>query len=314
MDGAPVGSAVLRAANINPTLKFGSEFVGMLDEIQIAATARSPDWLKLAYRSQSPDFSVLVFGQDETNSDSNDHFQVIVQNVTPDGWLIIGLTGIMLVIAVLVIVTKALLVSRINQENRVFLEHYRQLKLNNLRVLEQLAGDELQLFNALLAEAEPYTSSPLYHVYCLTLTELKIIQGNGRQAISPVGWNYLRVLLNAQIVAESRALQHNMVLLTIAIAGGPFLGLLGTVVGVMITFADIAATGDVNINSIAPGISAALLATVAGLAVAIPSLFAYNYLLSRIKEISSGMRVFADELLALLAMRLALNQGSSHSE
>jgi biopolymer transport protein ExbB len=77
-----------------------------------------------------------------------------------------------------------------------------------------------------------------------------------------------------------------MVLLTIAISGGPFLGLLGTVVGVMITFAAIAAAGDVNVNSIAPGIAAALLATVAGLAVAIPALFGYNYLASRIKTIS----------------------------
>jgi biopolymer transport protein ExbB len=62
-----------------------------------------------------------------------------------------------------------------------------------------------------------------------------------------------------------------MVMLTIAISGGPFLGLLGTVVGVMITFAAIAASGDVNVNAIAPGIAAALAATVAGLAVAIPA-------------------------------------------
>jgi len=61
-----------------------------------------------------------------------------------------------------------------------------------------------------------------------------------------------------------------MVMLTIAISGGPFLGLLGTVIGVMITFAAIAAAGDVNVNAIAPGIAAALAATVAGLAVAIP--------------------------------------------
>jgi biopolymer transport protein ExbB len=104
-----------------------------------------------------------------------------------------------------------------------------------------------------------------------------------------------------------------MVLLTIAIAGGPFLGLLGTVMGVMITFAVIAATGDVNINSIAPGIAAALLATVAGLAVAIPSLFAYNYLLTRIKDIIADMRVFTDEFLALLAVRVAIRQRGPES-
>jgi biopolymer transport protein ExbB len=92
-----------------------------------------------------------------------------------------------------------------------------------------------------------------------------------------------------------------MVLLTIAISGGPFLGLLGTVVGVMITFAAIAAVGDVNVNSIAPGIAAALVATVAGLGVAIPALFGYNYLASRVKNISADQQVFADELIAKIA-------------
>ncbi len=92
-----------------------------------------------------------------------------------------------------------------------------------------------------------------------------------------------------------------MVLLTIAISGGPFLGLLGTVVGVMITFAAIAASGDVNVNAIAPGIAAALVATVAGLGVAIPALFGYNYLISQIKDLSTDMQVFIDELTTQMA-------------
>jgi len=103
------------------------------------------------------------------------------------------------------------------------------------------------------------------------------------------------------MVRESQKLNKLMVFLTIAISGGPFLGLLGTVVGVMITFAAIAAAGDVNVNAIAPGIAAALLATVAGLAVAIPALFGYNYLISRIKEATSDMHVFADEFVTKLA-------------
>jgi biopolymer transport protein ExbB len=79
------------------------------------------------------------------------------------------------------------------------------------------------------------------------------------------------------------------------------LGLLGTVVGVMITFAAIAAAGDVNVNSIAPGIAAALVATVAGLAVAIPALFGYNYLITRIKNATSDMHVFIDEFVTKVA-------------
>ena len=64
----------------------------------------------------------------------------------------------------------------------------------------------------------------------------------------------------------------------------------------MITFAGVAAAGEVNINAIAPGIAAALLATVAGLAVAIPALFGYNYLLSRVEEITADNQIFVDEL------------------
>jgi biopolymer transport protein ExbB len=69
----------------------------------------------------------------------------------------------------------------------------------------------------------------------------------------------------------------------------------------MITFAAIAAAGDVNVNAIAPGIAAALVATVAGLAVAIPALFGYNYLTGRIGELTSDMQVFVDELTTRFA-------------
>jgi biopolymer transport protein ExbB len=103
--------------------------------------------------------------------------------------------------------------------------------------------------------------------------------------------------LDAAMMRETQKLNSGIVLLTISIAGGPFLGLLGTVVGVMITFAAIAAAGDVNVNAIAPGIAAALVATVAGLAVAIPALFGYNWLASQIKNASSDGAVFLDEFI-----------------
>ena len=92
-----------------------------------------------------------------------------------------------------------------------------------------------------------------------------------------------------------------MVLLTIAISGGPFIGLLGTVIGVMTVFGGVAMAGDVNVNAIAPGIAAALLATIAGLAAAIPSLFGYNYLNGRITKLADDMRVFVDRLITRLA-------------
>ncbi|HMU66543.1 MAG TPA: MotA/TolQ/ExbB proton channel family protein, partial [Cellvibrionaceae bacterium] len=63
----------------------------------------------------------------------------------------------------------------------------------------------------------------------------------------------------------------------------------------------IAAAGDVNINAIAPGVSAALVATVGGLLVAIPAMFGYNFLAGIIKDTIADMRVFADEYVAKLA-------------
>ncbi|MCG8312528.1 MAG: MotA/TolQ/ExbB proton channel family protein [Pseudomonadales bacterium] len=120
-------------------------------------------------------------------------------------------------------------------------------------------------------------------------------------ALSPQAVEAIKAALDADMTREVQKLNGQMVLLTIAISGGPFLGLLGTVVGVMITFAAIAATGDVNIAAIAPGVAAALLTTVAGLFVAIPALFGYNWLMSRIKESVVDMRVFADEFLTRIA-------------
>jgi len=312
IDGVSVGSAKINLVAVNPTIRLGNQLVGLLDEVQIAATARSPDWVKLAFRSQSPDFSVLNFGQDESNSSGNQgHFMVIVQNVTIDGWVVIGLTGIMLVVAVLVMVSKTLVINRVTKDNRLFLEKYRQLDLRKLGELDQEESAEEQelaesdFLTALVGKHDHFQSSTLYHLYHTAIHELKLLQGDADQVVTSEAWNYLHVKLDSQIVTESQRLNKNMVLLTIAIAGGPFLGLLGTVVGVMITFAAIAASGDVNINSIAPGIAAALLATVAGLAVAIPALFAYNYLLTQIKDITASMRIFADEFLALLSMRAA---------
>jgi biopolymer transport protein ExbB len=123
----------------------------------------------------------------------------------------------------------------------------------------------------------------------------------GAKALSGASLDAVKASVDADLVRENHRLNALMVLLTIAISGGPFLGLLGTVVGVMITFAAIAAAGDVNVNAIAPGIAAALLATVAGLGVAIPALFGYNYLAAKIKNISSDMQIFVDEFVTRVA-------------
>ena len=130
-----------------------------------------------------------------------------------------------------------------------------------------------------------------------TSEESNSIQQDGLVAIHPILDSILRE--DAFYVRLKEG--FNDIFLTIGIAGGPYLGLLGTVIGVMITFAVIAKSGQVEVNSIAPGIAGALLATVAGLAVAIPALFAYSYLSSQIKDAISDMQVFIDEMVTKIA-------------
>jgi biopolymer transport protein TolQ len=90
--------------------------------------------------------------------------------------------------------------------------------------------------------------------------------------------------------------ESKMILLGSIVAGAPFMGLLGTVWGVMDAFGSIAMGGTANIGALAPGVSGALLTTVAGLLVAIPSVFGYNYLLTQVKVMVTELENFASHL------------------
>ena len=89
----------------------------------------------------------------------------------------------------------------------------------------------------------------------------------------------------------------------------PFFGLLGTVWGVMGSFAGMAEKGSANIAAIAPGISGALLTTVAGLLVAIPSLIGFNLLANKVRKIVNEMDGFVDNFMANLTLHKVKKNG-----
>ena len=109
--------------------------------------------------------------------------------------------------------------------------------------------------------------------------------------------------LQRAVAAATIEYESKMVLLGSIVTGAPFLGLLGTVWGVMDAFGSIALQKSASIQSMAPGVSGALLTTVAGLLVAIPSVFGYNYLLTRTKILITELENFA----SLLADRFELD-------
>lgn len=296
VDGKLAGEAA-RAAIPAGALTLGNGYQGELDEVQLAGAARSAAWMAVA-AAQGPEGTLVVLGENESSEGGGGGiWSALFQALTLDGWIAIGVLAVMLVVAVWVMIAKAFYVNKVDRANLAFLEKFRELS-TDLGALEK----STQL-------ADAFRHSSLYRLYHIATQELshrfKDTDASHLTAkeknLSPQALDSIRASLDTGLVRESGLLNRLMVLLTIAISGGPFIGLLGTVLGVMITFAVIAASGDVNVNAIAPGIAAALMATAAGMAVAIPALFGYNYLNSRIKTITSDMRVFNDELVTKLA-------------
>jgi biopolymer transport protein ExbB len=290
LDGVQVAQGDAATPAIDGETRAGEGFAGVIDELQLASTVRPAAWLALAAATQGIGAKGLQGAMEAAGSEAaggGSHFGILVDNLTVDAWVVIVILIVMFFIAAWVMVVKSLFVSRADKDNQSFLERFRGAT-GNLLQLDQGAD---------------HPHSPLYRLYRAGQREL-LKRRIGEANVAPLSGaslNAVKAAVDADLVRESHQLNSGMVLLTIAISGGPFLGLLGTVVGVMITFAAIAAAGDVNVNAIAPGIAAALLATVAGLAVAIPALFGYNYLAARIKNVSADMQIFVDEFITRVA-------------
>ncbi len=310
VNGQKVAELAAPVPDMNGETTLGRSFRGEMDELELSNVARSADWINLAALGQGEAAKLAVYGEDESKESggSSSYFGVILQSVTLDGWVVIGILMVMLGISIMVMAVKAMVVNKTHKANKLFLEAFHGLKAQETAALD--ADDQPEdadlkdggLAAIMFGHHDHYQNSSLYRIYHSGIQEVKKRVGQRVDAeLSPQALNAIRATLDGTLVRESQKLNSLMVLLTIAISGGPFLGLLGTVVGVMITFAAIAATGDVNVAAIAPGIAAALVATVAGLAVAIPSLFGYNYLGSRVKSIAADMHVFVDEYIARIA-------------
>jgi biopolymer transport protein ExbB/TolQ len=114
--------------------------------------------------------------------------------------------------------------------------------------------------------------------------------------ISPAQMRVVSTAMERAVGETALRLESQMILLATAVSGAPFLGLLGTVWGVMDTFGDVAAAGSASLAAMAPGVSAALITTVTGLLVAIPAMFGYNYLVTTLRGMVVELDNFAAEL------------------
>jgi len=149
-------------------------------------------------------------------------------------------------------------------------------------IFSSLKDKTLEILNKNLFFASQKTSQNQPQVY-LSRTDLELIESHALTIIS----------------IESKKLDKNLFVLATVITLSPFLGLLGTVWGILITFAELHSGGSASSNSvILGGLSTALTTTVLGLLIAIPALIAYNYLKNSTKTFSSDMEDFLYELLS----------------
>jgi biopolymer transport protein ExbB/TolQ len=191
------------------------------------------------------------------------------------------------VIAWSVMTSKALQMRRARRLNYYFNEEFRSQK------------SVLDLFDRKLQ----VEGCPLYEVYQVGCTQLDArLRGPGgerrRQRVTLKNMEHVKRAIENIVAQESLKLESGLIWLAIAVSGAPFLGLLGTVWGVMSTFGHIAQQGNASLAVMAPGVAAALITTVAGLLVAIPSMFAYNWLVHTLRVQTVELDNFAQDLVS----------------
>jgi len=192
-----------------------------------------------------------------------------------------------------VMITKIRMIKRAQRQSTHFLDLFRSHR------------KPLHLYESKLR----FEGSPLFAVYRAGCRELTYHMLGSQEVdetfrarletsprISPSQMRVITAAMERSVGETALKLEDQMILLATAVSGGPFLGLLGTVWGVMETFAGVAEAGSANLAAMAPGVSAALITTVVGLLVAIPAMFGYNFLVTSIRGQIVQMDNFAAEL------------------
>jgi biopolymer transport protein ExbB/TolQ len=208
--------------------------------------------------------------------------QFAFDRATTEGKITIGALVIVSLFSWSVIITKIIQLTRAARRTRKFFAAYRETR-GPLDLPQQGAA---------------FSGAPAFELYSAGAKELQYqlskhpLQVGGETKINQFGLDAVRVALEEAAMQEALALERGMIVLSTAVAGGPFIGLLGTVWGVMETFSGIARANAASLTAMAPGVAGALICTVIGLLVAIPAMFAYNFMVTRIRAFTAELDAF----------------------
>jgi biopolymer transport protein TolQ len=211
--------------------------------------------------------------------------------------LLAGLIGLS-IFTWAIIVTKTGALRRAERSARAFLARFRQSGV------EWMSGDV----------RGGAGEGPLGRICEAGMRELRTqraTEGTTR-ALSPHARSRIESALSTEIADQISELERGQIVLAVGASAGPLLGLLGTVWGIMNAFASMGLEGNAGIAAVAPGVAEALVGTVAGLAVAIPAVIAYNVHARKIHVVTALFDRFSYEFLA--ALEIAARRNESRSE
>lgn len=158
-------------------------------------------------------------------------------------------------------------------------------------------------YEQIVRRAGAFRASPLAQVIATGLTVYLAALKRGQMALSPV--ELVRRDLTRKAAAQDNEIRRGMNVLASVGSVAPFVGLLGTVVGIISAFQGIAQEGSGGLGAVSAGIAEALVVTAFGLLVAIPAVLAFNYLSARADEISVALEQSRGELIDLLEAGMA---------
>jgi biopolymer transport protein TolQ len=194
------------------------------------------------------------------------------------------------------------------------------IKLRQLAIARAANGEFLHVFRhshhplSIFQTGEQFDDSPLFHIYMPAAQDLafhlvgvdtpdKTFQqrfaGAGR--ITPSQSSAIRRTMERAMNEACVKVESRLGLVALAVSAAPVLGLLGTIWGIMDSFSEVAsAKGAIPVQAVAPGVAAALLTTLLGLLVVVPSLVGYNFLVTRIRAMTMRLENFVGEVGTVL--------------
>jgi biopolymer transport protein TolQ len=210
----------------------------------------------------------------------------IWERATLEAKIIIGILAVFSIFAWSIMASKAMQMRRAKRLNRFFDSEFRTQKHVMDVYDRRVQVDDCPTFM-------------VYQEGCKEMDlRLKMPDGGRKHCISLKSMEHIKRTLEGSVAQQSLRLESGLIMLAIAVTGAPFLGLLGTVWGVMDAFGYVAMRGRADLATMAPGVAAALITTVAGLLVAIPSMFGYNWLVHNLRVLTVELDNFAQELVS----------------